>query len=1192
MSDDIRKCEICQYENPNTDYYCGRCGHELSGAGAETVTSLINAPIEGERKQVTIIFADISGFTALNDAAKTPGEVEAVVKLVNVLLQNLSEAIYEFDGYIDKYIGDEIMAIFGAPKAYEDDPERALRAVLSMKARLKEFNENPPMPLPQKLGIHGGINTGMVIAGMVGTDRKRSYTVMGDAVNVASRLEGVSERGEFIVSETTYNLTRHLFEFEEYEPVSVKGKPEPLRIFNLKGVGQGTRPKPPEAPIIGREYELETLINQYKKLYERQGGVVVVSSDAGLGKSRLVSEFEKQVDEETHDAETKPLWLFGRGLSYRQSFKNRLFVDIIHSYLDLPQNPDDTLIKMRLDDMGDKLFGARKAEIVPYLATLVGVGLDDDEKPDLPLDDPQVLQQRTVLAMGQWLEVLSEKQPVIMVLEDLHWADPSSVELIQYLFTLTLYNPILTICVTRPERESAFWAIKQTTSKEYPELFTELSLWPLTAEESRKVIHYLLKIDQMPAAIEDMILSRAEGNPLFLEEVLRSLIEEGAIEHADGHWEITKTVSEINIPNTLQGVLTSRIDRLEENVKRVLQIAAVIGRYFSKSVLEPIVNEPEVLEKALPQLEAADLIEAPTQERAEYMFKHVLTYETAYNSLLHQQRKVIHKQIADYMAFNLFWMLGEEYAPIVAEHYYKSETWPRALRYLQRAAEAAIQSFANQEAVEFYNQALDVAKSIGDDVDTATLLTIHEGLARILTRLGNPQQAITHYTATLEKAEAVEDEPAKMRALNGLGSLQTSYHDFSTGLELFQEALEMARNIGDDQGTADTLNNLGDYYYHMGQLKAGTQCYLEARAISVKLEDEPRRIEAEDGLAKIMLEQGETQASIERYEGEIINIRRRLGYRTGLMNSLSSMLMAETVTANYVIANNTAEEALELHKRSGDLHRVPFIKYYQAFGQMHQGELGLAGENLKEGLRLAEEQRQKSSQARGTVWQSYYYLTVGMNEEGLRTAEKALKIAEELGSPLYMMRAQTMVGAAYRHLKQPEKAISELANAYEATQEMGVALDEVLVLYQQVRAHIDLRNWDQAEKTNTQLLELAVASDMKEFIARGQWLQSLIDINNNDYDKALNILIDASEMAEQTDSRLSQYLIQIQKSYIYHLSGNSPASRDAMSYAQKIQKRLLDSLPDDTTRETFLQNYHSRHLEEMVDLNQTSKEDA
>ncbi len=912
----IVKCEICGFENPAGHFYCGHCGNSLATATSSDGNFLLNAPIEGERKQVTVIFADISGFTALNDAAESPAEVEQVVRLINLCLQELSEAIFEFEGYIDKYIGDAIMAVFGAPKAHEDDPERALRAALAMKERLEQFNQNPPMPLPEPLGIHMGINTGTVIAGMVGTDRKRSYTVMGDAVNVASRLEGVSERGEILISEATYNLTNRLFVFKEREPVAVKGKREPLKIWELEDARDLSQTQRGltgmEAPLIGREYELQNLVNHYQKLFQKQGSILVITGDAGLGKSRLIADFRQQVgQQEDHGA--MPLWLFGRGLSYRQSFANRLLVDILHRYLDLPENPDDTLVKLRLEAMGQELFNERSAEVVPYLATLLGLKLDEEVAADLPLNDPQLLQQRTFLAMGEWVEALAKKQPVIMVFEDLHWADPSSVHLIEYLFSLTLHLPLLIICVTRPDRESTFWNVKLHVARDYPDQFTELTLWPLTDEESRQLIKKLLKIEQMPAQTEQLLLNRAEGNPLFLEEVLRSLIEEGVIKPTDGHWEITRTITEIDIPNTLQGVLTARIDRLEEPVKRVLQVAGVIGRVFPRFVLAPIVNDSRILEKALEELEVAGLIKVRTKDpEAEYMFKHFLTHETAYNSLLHQQRSLIHKQIGDYMS-RLYWQLGEEYATIVADHYRKSETWPRALRYLYRAAEAAVQSFANQQAVEFYTDALKVADILGDEADQVTVLAVYEGRARILTRLGEPQKAIEDYKAMLVKAKELENNSAQMRALNGIGSLHASHYDFSQASEFFREALEVSRRIGDEVGIADTLSQLGNFYYNMGELELATQCYREAGEISTAVQDEARRVEAEDGLAKVMLQQGEIVASIERFE-DIINIRRRLGYRTGLMNSLSSLLVAQTFTADYAAANQTVEEILSCTK--------------------------------------------------------------------------------------------------------------------------------------------------------------------------------------------------------------------------------------------------------------------------------------
>ncbi|HMQ51802.1 MAG TPA: adenylate/guanylate cyclase domain-containing protein [Anaerolineae bacterium] len=1201
------KCEVCSFSNQPTYNYCAGCGSELPGA-SRRATSIIEAPLQGDRRQVTVIFADISGFTALNDAAKTPAQVEQVVRLVNMLLSELSEAIYEFDGYIDKYVGDEIMALFGAPTAHENDPELALRAALSMMQRLEKFNQNPPIPLPKPLGIHMGINTGTVIAGMVGTERKRSYTVMGDAVNIAARLEAASLTGEILVNEDTYNLTHRLFVFEERDPLKVKGKAEPLKIYQLKGardlnqIQRGLTDM--EAPLIGREHEVEVMLAAYRRLYQGKGGIVAVTGDAGLGKSRLIAEVMHEVRRAEVEgrleslwlfAEAKryldrldggklpeSLWLFGRGLAYRQSFANRLFVDILYSYLQLPENADPSQVKVKLEAMGSDLFSARKDEVTPYLAAMLGVNLENTSNGTLSQSDPQVLQKRIFIAMGEWVEALAAKQPLVLVFEDLHWADPSSVQLIEFLFALTLHNPILMICATRLERDTTFWQVKQESAAVYGESYQELILWPLTNQESRHVIKHLLDIDSMPKALEDLLLSRAEGNPLFLEEVVRSLVEEGVIERVEDQWRITSPITAIDIPNTLQGVLTARIDRLEEPVKRVLQIAAVIGRVFPQFILGPIVNDSTVLERALEQLEAADLIEVKTRDPdPEYLFKHVLTYETAYHSLLHQQRQLIHKQIGDYMS-RQYWLLGEEYAPIVAHHYEKSETWDRALRYLQRAAEAAIQSFANQEAVNYYTRALEVADIIGSQADQPTILTIYEGRAKINTRLGELQEALDDYESMLAIAKELGNDGAQMRAYNGSGTLQAALQNITLASDYFQKALGVARRMGDSRGIADTLNQLGSFYYTLGELDIATKCFEEASEHSAESDIDLARIMSEDGLVKIMLERGQTQSSLTQSQQAIIPACRRLGYRSGLMSALYSMLVGQIYTADYNYAHETAEELLELHNKFGDFYRVPLIKYYQAVGQLYQGQLAQAQQALKEGLELAKEQAQKSSLALGHAWLGYSYLTMGATDRGLSEAEQSVKVAQELGSPLYVMKAQSVLGTAYRHLNRLNEAVTELENVQINAHNMDFVADEVMILYQLTRAYIDTAAWDKAEAGLQNLLRLAQTSRMGEFEARGLWLQAVLDSHYQRHDVALTTLAQAADMAQRSSSRLTLFSIYIQEAETYRQIGNPTAAQEAVIEAQSLQQKLLSTLPSDVSPETFLNHAHVQRLRQIA----------
>ncbi len=1150
-----------------------------------------------ERRLVTVLFADLSGFTALNDAAKSPADAERVIGLVNYLLQELSEAIYEFDGYIDKYIGDEIMAIFGAPKAHHNDPELALRAALSMMERLERFNANPPLPLAKPLGVHMGINTGTVIAGMVGSKRQRSYTVMGDAVNVAARLESVSVRGQIFVSEATYNLTHRLFVFDERDPVSVKGKAEPLKVYELLAARE--RPLPGsdgQAPFTGRQEEMTILGKLYRRLAEGRGSIVIISSDAGMGKSRLIQEFRTSIGEDAEanfglplwlqgraqagdDAadEQSPLWLFGRGLSYRRSFANRLFVDILYSYLGVSSNAEPSLVKMRLEAMTDDLFAGRRDEVLPYLATLLGLTLDATVAENLPLNDPQVLQQRTFLAVGEWVEALAMRQPVVLVFEDLHWADPSSVNLIEYLFTMAKFIPLMLICATRFDRQATFWQVRNKIIDERESDITELPLWPLTDHEGRQLITQMLKIDELPRDMEQVLLRRAEGNPLFLEEVLRGLIEQEVIQYQSGQWRITRDITDMDVPDTLQGVFRERLDRLDDDVKRVLQTAAVIGRVFPQFILKPMVDDPSILDRAIEELQTADLIKVVTDEdEPEYMFKHMITYEIAYNTMLLGQRQAMHKRIADHMA-RLYFLIGEQFAEHVAEHYSKSEVWDRAFKYLRRAAEAAAQSFFNREAVEFYTRALEIVPKIpAERFNQVELIDLHRGRAAILARLGEAQNAIKDYEAMLQQAKSLGDDHAELQSLNGIGTLHAN-SDFSSAAELFQKALQVARRIGDQKGIADTLNRLGEFYYNLGELDKATNYYNEAHSISVTVEADTSRIEAEDGLTVISLEKGNTSLAIQHYVDNIIPARRRLAYRGGLLRSLSNLLRAQVSTGNYQAADEILEEVEQLYQKSGDSYLAPLMNYHQALGQLYRGQFKGAHENLLEGLTIAKKQQQRGWQVMGKMWLCYHYLILGLNDLCLMEAKQSSQMALELGSPLYILRAQWILAASQRRLGNVTQAINDLENVANVARKMEFNLDRVLILYQLGRAYYESEQWEEATQTINDLFSLAHRSQAREFIMRAELLQAMIAVRQERYQTALNMLMQTATYAESRQSKLALYLVKAQQAALYHHFGDQSNTHQTLETAYQLQQMMIQPLSAEH-QQAFLENDHAQQL--------------
>lgn len=1165
------KCDICHFNNPDGIAYCGRCGNGLSSPD-EMADTFISSAIEGERKQVTVIFADISGFTALNDAAKTPSEVEKVLQIVNHCLHMLSEVVYEYDGYIDKYMGDAIMAVFGAPRSHEDDPERALRTALAMRERLDDFNRNPPFPLAEPLGIHLGINTGTVIAGLIGTKRKRSYTVMGDAVNVASRLEGVSERGEVLVSQDTYHLTSRLFTFKEREPVYVKGKKEPLIIYELvkdkhqystqRGIA-GLR-----SAMVGREKEFELLNRQINGLGQNKGSIITIIGEAGLGKSRLVSELQQQLVRDGYFL----MWLEGRGLSYRQNQSYKLFIEILRKYLNVnPDEPGD-LVWQKWKHVGPELFGARQNEVVPYLAMLMGIKLDEKVTQTMPLSDPGLLQQRLFIAVGEWVETIARLSPLVLVFEDLHWADPSSIALIDYLMTQVPRLPLLLICIIRPDKEAHFWPLKTEAARQYPAFYYELQLEPLTQKQSRSLVDQLLQVERIPRELEKLILNRSEGNPLFMEEVLRSLIEDGTLVKEGDSWRMARPVTEVNIPETLTGVLTSRIDRLDEPVKRTLQIASVVGRVFPRSVLEAVCDDvaenKTQLDDYLETLVTAELVRRRASDtEQEYIFKHVLTYETTYNTLLVQQRRVYHKRIADHMA-PLYYLKGEEYAAIVAQHYEQGEVWDRALTYLIRAAEASKTTFDNVNAVDFYTKALEVSQLV-ENLKPKTLMQIYEGRGDILKRLGKIDQAREDIETVLRLAQENQAYKTQMRALGELGNLHAARHKFSQAAGYFEDALNIARQAEDQKGLVDALNQLGDFELTMGQLNQCSAHFYEALDYAQTLENTRRVLTSQDGLAAVLLYQGEIAAAIDRLNNTA-RTWRDIGNYQGLMKAYLYLATAYTWQADYAPSDEICHNALEIEERTGDLNWASNFRYCLAQNAFARGDLPQANTHFAKAIDLSRQLGNGVWQTMGLLGSGLYHLTVGQRDVACRQIQDANRLAEETGSPLWMSRARRAAGTAHRFKEELPQAETILQAELGLMEQMGFALDQVDILSELLDVLIGLNRWEELPGKINRLTELIAAGELKAYRSPALLASAQLAAHHGQLEEACRFCRQAEESAAQTDSKLAQINANLHLAELYRQDNRPEQAQAGLAAAEQLLTAMAGAFEDKTARNHLL----------------------
>jgi len=739
-------CPNCQFECPPDYAFCPRCGNPFAAAPTDAASIPEPEPWAGqlqrlvpkeyaerllgtqgqvgwERRTVTIMFSDIKGSTAMAENL----DPEDVMEIMDGAFDLLIEPVYRYEGTLARLMGDAVLAFFGAPIAHEDDPERACRAALEIIEGAREYAAR----LEQERGISSfnvrvGIHTGLVVVGEVGSDLRAEYTAMGDAVNLAARLESTAEPGTVLVSEDVHRLIASLFETKALEPVEVKGRSEPVPVYrvlaarDLPGKPHGIPGL--ESPLVGRKAEFTALRESLERMERGQGGIVTIIGEAGIGKSRLVAE--------VRNGAPHLRWVEGRCLSYGSSIAYLLWLDLLRRLLavTVPDAPRDegAALRMQVETLCPNQF----EQVYPYLAALMSVPLEPEAEANLAQLDGQELKAGTFQAVERMLASAASQGPLVLVAEDLHWADPTSIQLLERLLPLTEQVALLIVCVFRLEREHSSYRLRGTAARDHGQRHTDLWLDPLTAAESERLVGNLLWLERLPGQLKTQIQKRAEGNPFYLEEVLRSLIDDGSIaqEEATGRWLATRNIADIAIPETLQGVLLARIDRLHEETKRVLQMAAVIGRQFLYRVLAAVASEERDLDGRLLTLQQEEMIrERARLPELEYIFKHHLTQEAAYNGLLKRQRRVFHRRVAEALE-RLYSDRLEEQLGLLAYHWERAADAEKATEYLSRAGDQARLAYVHEEAVAYYQRALVFLEGM-EAYDRAAQTQMKMGLA-------------------------------------------------------------------------------------------------------------------------------------------------------------------------------------------------------------------------------------------------------------------------------------------------------------------------------------------------------------------------------------------------------------------------------------------------------------------------------
>ncbi len=700
---------------------------------------------ENERRQVTIMFADISGFTAMSEKM----DPEDMTLIMNDCFEMMGSVVKRYGGTIDKFIGDCMMVIFGVPAAVEDAPQKAVNTAIEIRNAFNKWNREKNLSIP--LDIHIGINTGTVLAGTIGTEEKKEYTVMGDAVNLASRLKDVSEKGQIYVGPLTYRHTENDFDYKQLEPILLKGKKKPVPLYELlstKARLERTRSgfeRKIYSEMIGRDKELDKLKLHILKAINGEGSIVNIVGETGIGKSRLIAELKKG------NAIKKVIYLEGRALSIGKNLNFHPIIDILRHWAKITEA--DTTLKSinKLENAIRSIDPKDTGEILPFIATLMGISLKGKYAKRIEGIEGEALEKLILKSLRQLIVKATEYDPIVLVIDDLHWADLTSIEFLESLYRLAENNRILFINVLRPNYEDTGERILKTIRERCKEYHSEIYLEPLDENQCEVLINNLLKIKSLPVHIRNLITKRVEGNPLFIEEVVRSFIDDGIVKNKDGKFEVTDKIEMVIIPDTIQDVLMSRIDKLNEQTRSLLKIASVIGRNFFYRILVEVAKTTEKIDEKLEYLKEIQLIRQRSSViELEYLFKHALAQEVTYESILFKTRKELHLQTANAIG-SVFSERLHEFYGMLALHYSKGEDLEKAEEYLIKAGEEALKAAASSEAINYFQEALNLyLKKHEGSGNPDTIANLEKNIANAFFNKGFYVEAVEHFDKVLQ----------------------------------------------------------------------------------------------------------------------------------------------------------------------------------------------------------------------------------------------------------------------------------------------------------------------------------------------------------------------------------------------------------------------------------------------------------
>lgn len=986
-----------------------------------------------ERKLITVLFADVVDSTAI--AEEMDPEDWSVT--MNRAFDLMVEAVQKYEGTVAQFLGDGILAFFGAPVAHEDDPQRAVWAALQIQDSIAELASDLQRTEQIELRIRIGINTGPVIVGKVGSLESGTYSAMGDTLNTASRVQSAAEPSSVSVTESTYRLISRVFDATDLGAVEVKGKAAPVHCYRILGPRQdnplGEPTTAQRSRLIGRQGQLNELMQLVSALKSGVGGVAFLVGEPGIGKSRLIDE----VKASSRNGAPEVLWLEGRATSYGGSLPYGLVNQILRSLFGTGLATDQQDAAKAIADALHRLLGTGSSEILPYVAHLLSmpVGSSEDHPHEL---EPEALQKKYLESLSRLLIAASKNRPTVMVCEDMHWADASSAALLSNLISIAGHSPVLFLFTSRSEPQALGWKLVREAGQSFGEGLTEMNLTPLSRESCFALAEELMG-SSPPESLIDFLLDVTDGNPLFLEEILRSFVlPAGSVGR---NWRIRTEEPLLEGSYSLHSLLLSSIDRLPQEGRQVLKLAAVIGREFSSELITRVAHqlgETFDVARQLPLLEAAGVISViGTNPELYYAFRHALLQEAAYGSLLKSERKRLHAAIGRALE-DAYPERTDELAGLLARHFSESGDAESTFSYSVLAADAAFSRYAVSEAASHYARAVEIAVDHPARGDRLAYLLLR--LGRALELIDLHDEAVETYRRLEELGVERQDESLELAGLMaGATALITpaGRQDIPEGRRLATRALALAQRSGNRAAESKSLWNLMlAHNFSGGDPAAATGFGQDSLAIARELGDLSQVASTSLDLHWAYLANGQLDESMEALE-EASRLWSRLGDKAMLADSLSCASGLKLLMGDFEGVVVDSGKARLFSEQAGSLWGQSYSRLFLFYAYVEIGRIDKAIQAMKELLTLAEQGNAIPLAVGPRADMGLTLAQLGLKDEGVAVARKALELSDSYSgvfkpwvvaslAQVHVLRGEDKEAAAVIDLVDPDSAAANL----------------------------------------------------------------------------------------------------------------------------------------------------------------------